>query len=66
MRFRTFVGIDLAGDSGETGVAVICKNETNLSYEFPSGSWKGLTGLEGMVELVRISELTAVDQPFSL
>jgi len=62
---RRFVGIDLAGDSGMTGVAVIAENERSIRYTFPAGSWKGAKELLRLKELVLGAEATAVDQPFS-
>src|SRR5947209_11016287 len=40
-----FVGIDRAGDSGITGVAVISVGAAGPRYGFPRGSWKGAKGL---------------------
>ena len=35
-----FLGIDLAGESGTTGVTVITQGASALRYSFPSGRWK--------------------------
>lgn len=60
-----YVGIDLAGDSGLTGVAVIQRIEDKLSYQVPDGNWKGSAGLKRLSVLVNTSVQAAVDQPFS-
>jgi hypothetical protein len=62
---RRFVGIDLAGDSGITGVAVITENDGVARFSFPPGKWKGTKGLLSLAELIRSSEMTSLDQPFS-
>ena len=62
---RRFVGIDLAGDSGMTGVAIISVDGKQAGYTFPPGKWMGAKGLVSLKELARSSEMTALDQPFS-
>jgi hypothetical protein len=60
-----YVGIDLAGDSGSTGVAVIRRLEGKLSYHVPDGEWTNSAGLKSLAALVDTSTQAAVDQPFS-
>lgn len=61
----SFVGIDLAGDTGRTGVAIITHQDGKLRYHFPRENWKGSAGLQAMSELICQSVQAAVDQPFS-
>jgi hypothetical protein len=60
-----FLGIDLAGDSGTTGVALITAGAGGLRYSFPQGRWKGGKGLLRLKGLVLGAEGTALDQPFA-
>ncbi|WP_339683111.1 DUF429 domain-containing protein [Gimesia maris] len=62
---KTFVGIDLAGDTGRTGVAIITQKVNGLRYHIPRESWKGSAGIQRMSALIRQANQTAVDQPFS-
>lgn len=59
-----FVGIDLAGNSGRTGVAIITLEEQQLSCSVLGDWFRGEEGLNQLVELVDQSTLCAVDQPF--
>ena len=62
---KTYLGIELAGDNGNTGVAEILETPEGLFYQFPTGSWRGHDGL-GLIEgRSRTAEKIAVDQPFS-
>jgi hypothetical protein len=62
---KTYLGIDLAGDSGNTGVAEILETPEGLFYQFPTGSWRGRDGLGQIEGRSRGAEKIAVDQPFS-
>ncbi len=62
---RQFLGIDLAGDSGMTGVAAITVGERGPRYSFPPGRWKEAKGLLRLKDLVLGAEGTALDPPFS-
>jgi hypothetical protein len=62
---KIFLGVDLAGDHGNTGVAEILETPEGLLYQFPNGSWQGHDGLERIAGHSRAAEKTAVDQPFS-
>lgn len=62
---KTYLGVDLAGDRGSTGVAEILEAAEGLFYQFPDESWQGQEGLERIEDRSRTAEKTAVDQPFS-
>lgn len=62
---KTYLGVDLAGEGGNTGVAEILAAEEGLFYQFPDESWQGYGGLENLEGRFRNAEKTAVDQPFS-
>lgn len=62
---KTYLGVDLAGEGGKTGVAEILEGEEGLFFEFPHESWQGYAGLENIEGHFRFAEKTAVDQPFS-
>ncbi|MEA2601034.1 MAG: hypothetical protein QOF89_2026 [Acidobacteriota bacterium] len=62
---KTYLGVDLAGDDGTTGVAEILDGEEGLFYRFPNESWQGHAGLENLEVRFRTAEKTAVDQPFA-
>ena len=62
---KTYLGIDLAGESGNTGVAEILDTADGLFYQYPSEVWQGYDGLENIEVRFRVAEKTAVDQPFS-
>src|SRR3954451_14361597 len=62
---KTYLGVDLAGESGNTGVAEILEAPEGLFYQFPQESWRGHEGLERIEKRSRAAEKTAVDQPFS-
>ena len=62
---KTYLGVDLAGEGGSTGLAEILETPEGLSYEFPQGSWQGHDGLERIAGRCRAADRTAVDQPFS-
>lgn len=59
-----YLGIDIAGDSGESGVVEIVKTAKGLVYRLPAGPWTGKTGLERMAKLTMKATQSAVDQPF--
>ena len=57
---KTYLGIELAGDNGNTGVAEILETPEGLFYQFPAGSWRGHDGL-GLIEgRSRAAEMTAL------
>jgi hypothetical protein len=62
---KTYLGIGLAGEGENTGVAEILDTPEGLFYQFPAESWQGSDGLENLEERFRAAEKTAVDQPFS-
>src|SRR5436309_3525536 len=62
---KTYLGVDLTGEGGTTGVAEILETEEGLFYQFPNESWQGQDGLENLEVHFRAAEKTAVDQPFS-
>jgi hypothetical protein len=62
---KTYLGVDLAGDQGNTGVAEILDTAEGLFYRFPNESWQGHAGLEHLEVHFRTAEKTAVDQPFA-
>jgi predicted nuclease with RNAse H fold len=62
---KTYLGVDLAGENGNTGVAEILEAPEGLFYQFPQESWQGREGLERIEKRCRAAEKTAVDQPFS-
>ncbi|MFL6233093.1 MAG: DUF429 domain-containing protein [Thermoanaerobaculia bacterium] len=63
---KTYLGVDLAGDRGSTGVAEILEAaDGGLFYQFPGEPWQGQQGLEHIEDRSRAAEKTAVDQPFS-
>ncbi len=62
---KTYLGVDLAGEAGNTGVAEILDTSEGLFYQFPDESWNGHEGLEHIESRSRAAEKTAVDQPFS-
>jgi hypothetical protein len=62
---KVYLGVDLAGEGGNTGVAEIFETEEGLFYRFPNGSWQGDAGLRRLEEHSRLAEKTAVDQPFA-
>lgn len=62
---KIFLGVDLAGEGGNTGVAEILETPEGLFYQFPGESWRGHDGLERIGARCRAAEKTAVDQPFS-
>jgi hypothetical protein len=62
---KTYLGVDLAGEGANTGVAEILANDEGLFYQFPDESWEGPEGLENLENRYRLAQKTAVDQPFS-
>ena len=62
---KIYLGVDLAGEGGNTGVAEILETAEGLFYQFPAESWQGHEGLENIEGHFRVAEKTAVDQPFS-
>jgi hypothetical protein len=62
---KIFLGVDLAGEGGNTGIAEILETSEGLFYQFPDESWQGHEGLEHIEARSRAAEKTAVDQPFS-
>jgi hypothetical protein len=62
---KTYLGVDLAGEAGNTGVAEIFENDDGLFYRFPNECWQGHAGLENIEAHFRGAEKTAVDQPFA-
>jgi uncharacterized protein DUF429 len=62
---KTYLGVDLAGDEGNTGVAEILDTPEGLFYRFPNESWQGHAGLEHLEVHFRTAQKTAVDQPFA-
>jgi hypothetical protein len=62
---KIFLGVDLAGEGGRTGVAEILESSEGLFYQFPNQSWQGREGLERIESRSRAAEKTAVDQPFA-
>lgn len=62
---KTYLGVDLAGENGNTGIAEILETAEGLFYQFPNGSWQGHDGLAQIEKRSRAAEKTAVDQPFS-
>lgn len=62
---RIFLGVDLAGDGGNTGVAEILEQNDGLRYRFPKKSWKRQEGLKSIAACFRRAEKTAVDHPFA-
>ncbi len=62
---KTYLGVDLAGEGGNTGVAEIFETDEGLFYRFPNESWQGHAGLENIETHFRDAEKTAVDQPFA-
>lgn len=65
----TFLGIDIAGHTGATGVAVIERiGNDSLYYHIPDPehrNWNGNEGLAQIACLAKESKMTAVDQPFA-
>jgi len=59
-----FAGIDLAGDSGRTGVAILTNEMQQLHCTVLDDWFCGESGLSQLVQLVNQSTLCAVDQPF--
>ena len=62
---KTYLGVDLGGEAGNTGVAEIFENDDGLFYRFPNECWKGHAGLENIEAHFRGAEKTAVDHPFA-
>jgi hypothetical protein len=62
---KTYLGVDLADEGDNTGLAEILDDGEGLSYQFPSESWQGYDGLKNIEARFRTAEKTAVDQPFS-
>jgi predicted nuclease with RNAse H fold len=62
---KIFLGVNLAGDEGNTGLAEILETPEGLLYQFPGESWRGHDGLERIAAHSRAADRTAVDQPFS-
>jgi hypothetical protein len=62
---KIYLGVDLAGEAGNTGVAEIFENDEGLFYRFPNESWQGHAGLERIEAHFRGAEKTAVDHPFA-
>ncbi len=62
---KTYLGVDLAGDQGNTGVAEIVDSPEGLFYRFPNESWQGHAGLEHLEVHFRTADKAAVDQPFA-
>jgi len=62
---KTYLGVDLAGEGGNTGVAEIFETDEGLFYRFPNESWQGHAGLENIEAHFRDAEKTAVDHPFA-
>ncbi|HSS77443.1 MAG TPA: DUF429 domain-containing protein [Thermoanaerobaculia bacterium] len=62
---KIYLGVDLAGEAGNTGVAEIFENDEGLFYRFPNESWQGHAGLEHIEAHFRGAEKTAVDHPFA-
>jgi len=62
---KIYLGVDLAGQGGSTGVAEILDAPEGLFFRFPLESGQGHDGLEQIETRSRAAEKTAVDQPFS-
>jgi hypothetical protein len=62
---KTFLGVDLAGEGGTTGLAEILETPEGLFYQFPNEEWRGHDGLERIGGRCRAADKTAVNQPFS-
>jgi hypothetical protein len=62
---KIYLGVDLSGEAGNTGVAEIFENDEGLFYRFPNESWQGHAGLENIEAHFRRAEKTAVDHPFA-
>jgi hypothetical protein len=62
---QIYLGIDIAGDKGATGVVQIVEEGETRSYRILPGPWKRKRGLRRMADRVKESTLTAVDQPFA-
>lgn len=63
-----YLGVDIAGDGGVTGVAAIECIDNGGRYYIPDPehrNWVGQEGLAEIADLAKGSELTAVDQPFA-
>jgi predicted nuclease with RNAse H fold len=62
---KIYLGVDLAGEAGNTGLAEILETPEGLFYQFPNESWRGHDGLERIAVHCRAADRTAIDQPFS-
>jgi hypothetical protein len=61
---NVYLGIDLAGDSGVSGVVQVVETTNGLVYRLPTGPWTGQNGVKRMAQLAIQARQTAVDQPF--
>jgi hypothetical protein len=62
---KIYLGVDLSGEAGNTGVAEIFETDEGLFYRFPKESWQGRAGLVNIEAHFRGAEKTAVDHPFA-
>jgi len=62
---KVYLGVDLSGEAGNTGVAEIFETDEGLFYRFPNESWQGHAGLANIEAHFRGAEKTAVDHPFA-